>query len=422
MDVLLVHEHGRAHGSGGVVATYRLHRALQAAGVRSTLACRRKAIDAPDFVELPKAEFVERWLGKLTWRLGLNDIHCLSSFKIPKFAPFAEADVVNLHGLHTNFFNYLAIPRLARAKPLVITLHDMWPFTGHCGYSFDCDRWKTGCGKCPYPDTFPPIGRDATSIEWKLKNYVYQRSNLTVVAPSKWITDLAKQSMLGRFPIHHISNAVDTTVYQPIDKRVCRTALGIGPNKLVVGFAAFSLADHIKGGDLLVEALVGLDHELKSQLVLLTFGGGGEEIARTTGIETVQLGFLYDDEPKVQAYSAADVFVVPSRHENQGLVPIECIACGTPVVAFAVGGLPEVVRDGVSGTLARPEDAQSLRTKIAQLLTNPGLRQTLSQRCRELAVEEYDIALHARRYIDLYEQLLDPSSSQHGEGGRRYAA
>ncbi len=218
--------------------------------------------------------------------------------------------------------------------------------------------------------------------------------------------DLAKQSMLGRFPIHQIPNAVDTTVYKPIDKRVCRTALGIDPNKLVVGFAAFSLANYIKGGDLLVEALVGLEDELKSQLVLLTFGGGGEEIARTTGIETVPLGFLYGDEPKVQAYSAADLFVVPSRHENQGLVPIECIACGTPVVAFAVGGLPEVVRDGVSGRLAEPENAQSLRTKIAQLLTNPGLRQTLSQRCRKLAVDEFDISLHAKRYIDLYEQLI----------------
>ena len=406
MDVLLIHEHGRAHGSGGVVATYRLHRALQKAGVKSTVACRRKAIDAPDFVELPKAEFIERWLGKITWRLGLNDIHCVSSFKIPKFAPFAEADVVNIHGPHTNFFNYLAIPKLTRAKPVVLTLHDMWSFTGHCGYSMDCQRFKTGCGRCPYPDTFPPIGRDATSIEWKLKNNVYERSNLTIVAPSKWMIDLAEQSMLRRFPIHQISNAVDTTVYKPIDKRTCREALGIDPNKLVVGFAAFSLTNHIKGGDLLVEALAGLEDELKSRLVLLTFGGSGEETTQTAGIETVQLGFLYDDQPKVQAYSAADVFVVPSRHENQGLIPIECIACGTPVVAFAVGGLPEVIRDGVSGTLAEPENAQSLRAKIAQVLTDPGLRQTLAQKCRTLAVDEFDIELHAKRYIDLYEQLI----------------
>ena len=406
MNVLLIHEHGRAHGSGGVVATYRLHRALQNAGVHSTLACRRRAIDAPDFVELPKTEFIERWLGKITWRLGLNDIHCVSSFKIPKFAPFVQADVVNIHGPHTNFFNYLAIPRLARAKPVVLTLHDMWSFTGHCGYSLDCERFKTGCGNCPYPDSYPPIGRDATSIEWKLKNRVYERSNLTVVSPSKWMIDLAKQSMLGRFPIHQISNAVDTTVYKPIDKRGCREALGIDPKKLVVGFAAFSLTNHIKGGDLLIEALAGLEDELKSQLVLLTFGGSGEETTQTTGIETVQLGFLYDDQPKVQAYSAADVFVVPSRHENQGLVPIECVSCGTPVVAFAVGGLPEVVREGVSGMLVEPENAESLRAKIAQVLTDNGLRRTLAQKCRTLAVDEFDISLHAQRYIDLYEQLI----------------
>ena len=120
----------------------------------------------------------------------------------------------------------------------------------------------------------------------------------------------------------------------------------------------------------------------------------------------MQLGFLYDDEPKVQAYSAADVFVVPSRYENQGLVPIECISCGTPVVTFAVGGLPEVVREGVSGVLAEPENAESLRAKITQVLTDEGLRQTLAQKCRTLAVDEFDISLHAKRYIDLYEQLI----------------
>ncbi len=218
--------------------------------------------------------------------------------------------------------------------------------------------------------------------------------------------DLAKQSMLSRFPIHQISNAVDTTVYKPFEKRACREALGIDPNKLVVGFAAFSLSNHIKGGDLLIDALAGLDDELKSQIVLLTFGGSGEGTAQTTGIETVQLGFLYDDEPKVQAYCAADVFVVPSRYENQGLVPIECISCGTPVVAFAVGGLPEVVRDGVSGILAEPENAQSLRAKITQMLADEGLRRTLAQKCRTMAVEDFDISLHAKRYIDLYQQLI----------------
>lgn len=422
MKVLLIHEHGRAHGSGGVVATYRLHQGLLEAGVESTLACRKRAIDSPDIVELPRSDFLEHWLGKITWRLGLNDIHCISSLKIPTFEPFADADVLNIHGLHTNFLNYLVLPLLARKKPVIITLHDMWPFTGHCGYNLDCERWRTGCGKCPYPDTFPPIGRDSTAIEWKLKRWVYKRSNLTIVSPSKWMADLAKQSMLGGYEIHQISNAVDTTTYRPLDKGECRAELGIDPDKLVVGFAAFSLTSRIKGGDLLIEALGGLPEELRSKIVLLTFGGSGEEIQASTGIETVQLGFLYDDESKIKAYCAADVFVVPSRHENQGLVPIECIACGTPVVAFSVGGLPEVIREGVSGLLAVPESAQSLREKITLLLTDTVMRCELSKRCRILAVEEFDLKLHVRRYRELYESLSGQAKLPGQWCASRYAA
>lgn len=423
MKVLLIHEHGRAHGSGGVVATYRLHQGLLDSGVESTLACRKRAIDSPDIVELPRSDFLERWLGKITWRLGLNDIHCISSLKIPAFEPFAQADVVNIHGLHTNYLNYLTLPLLARDKHIVLTLHDMWAFTGHCGYCLDCQRWRTGCGKCPYPDTYPPIGRDATAIEWKLKRWVYQHSDLTIVTPSKWMAELAKQSMLKHFEIHQISNAVDTNAYQPLDKRACRDELGIDPDKLVVGFAAFSLTSKIKGGDLLIEALGGLPDKLRSKLALLTFGGGNSgEIESSTGIETVQLGFLYDDESKIKAYSAADVFVVPSRHENQGLVPIESIACGTPVVAFAVGGLPEIVHDGISGLLAEPENAQSLRQKMALLLTDAVLRLELSKSCRALAVEEFDLKLHVRRYRQLYEDLAGQATLPGQSQATRYAA
>ena len=163
MNVLLIHKSGSSHGSGAVVSMQRLHKALQAKGIGSTIACRHLGDeDRPDVVELPRSDRLEGLLGKVSWRLGLNDIHCVSSFKLPTLPAFLNADVINIHGWHTNFFNYLALPKIARSRPVVASLHDMWNFTGHCATSLDCDRWVTGCGRCPYPSVFPPVPRDAT--------------------------------------------------------------------------------------------------------------------------------------------------------------------------------------------------------------------------------------------------------------------
>jgi hypothetical protein len=153
--------------------------------------------------------------------------------------------------MHGGFFNYLALSRLTENKPAVISLHDMWPFTGHCAYSYDCDRWKIGCGKCPYPDISPPIQRDNTHIEWKLKNWVYRRSNLVIVAQSNWLACEAKQSMLSRFPFSH-SNGIDTDVFKPHDRNQCRSLLGISGEKVLM-FTSPNLNDPRKGGDLLVK-------------------------------------------------------------------------------------------------------------------------------------------------------------------------
>src|SRR5262245_30923744 len=112
MKVLLIHEHGRSFGSGAVVAMYRLHCGLRRAGVESTIACRRRGMDSDDVVDLPRSDRLEDFLGMFSWRLGLNDVHCVSTFKLAKHPAYLEADIVNVHGMHTNFFNYLALPRL----------------------------------------------------------------------------------------------------------------------------------------------------------------------------------------------------------------------------------------------------------------------------------------------------------------------
>ncbi|MEH2163388.1 MAG: glycosyltransferase family 4 protein [Nostoc sp.] len=393
-------------GGGAAIAGYRLHQGLLAQGINSRLLVGEVKTSSDRVAVVPSKRRIENQLYRITGRSGLNYINVLGSFDIAKHSFYQEADIINFHNLHTGYFNYLSIPSLTKNKPAVFTLHDMWSFTGHCAYSYDCDRWKTGCGQCPYPETYPAISRDNTPLECKLKNWVYSRSNLTVVAPSKWLVEQVKQSMLNRFPIHHIPNGIDTEAYQPLDPEQCRSILSIPLCKKVLMFGSEDIKDRRKGGDLLLKALQSLPDSLKAEISLLIMGNGGEAISETVGMPNLNLGYINSDRLKSIAYSAADLFIFPTRADNLPLVLQESMACATPMVSFKIGGVPDLVRHGVTGYLAQPEDTQDFCNGIIQLLEDENLRQSMADNCRAIALEEYSLEVQAQRYIELYRQVL----------------
>ncbi|OLT61230.1 glycosyltransferase family 4 protein [Moorena bouillonii] len=396
-------------GSGGAIAGYRLYQGLLAQGVDSQLLVNSSNSVDDRIAVIPSNNTQEKLSFKIAKYISLNYINVINTFKLPQHPFFKQAQIINFHNLHGGYFNYLAIPKLTESKPAVLTLHDMWSFTGHCVYSFDCNRWKVGCGHCPYLDIYPAINKDTTNLEWKLKNWVYNRSNLVIVTLSNWLTEQAKQSILNRFPINHIPNGIDTQAYQPINSELCRHILGIPDNKKVIMFAAQSLADSRKGGDLLLKALQSLPESLKQETILLTLGSSGEAITKDLGMQAMNLGYVQSDRLKSIAYSAADLFVFPTRADNLPLVLQESMACGTPMVSFKVGGVPDLVRPGVTGYLAEPESAKDLCKNMVELLEDFNLRDRMSQQCREIALKEYSLELQAQRYIDLYSQTLASS-------------
>jgi glycosyltransferase involved in cell wall biosynthesis len=351
---------------------------------------------------------LERLIGRITLRLGLNDIHCVGAFKVKTHEAYREADLVHFHGIHSQFFSYLALPTLTAHKPAVLSLRDMWPFTGHCAFSFDCDRWKSGCGKCPYPDAPPglPSKVDNSHLDWKLKNWTYRHSHLTIVALSHRMVEQAKQSMLQRFPIHHIPNGVDTEAYQPLDPAQCRAILGLPSKKKVLLFGAFRLSDHRKGGDLLIKALQSLPRSLSRDIVLLLLGNNSDAITQAVEVQTLPLGYVDGARLKSIAFSAADLLIFPTRGEGLPNMLLESLACGTPMVASDVGGVPDIVRPHLTGYLATPESVEGLRDGIVQLLEDVRLRQSMSKNCRTIAVNEYSVDLEVQRHIDLYGKLL----------------
>jgi glycosyltransferase involved in cell wall biosynthesis len=396
-------------GGGGAIAMNRLHKGLRESSIDSRILCRNKTTDDPSVIKYYSSNFlrkIEYRIERITKKLGLNDIHLINSFKIRRNNAYQESDLVHTHGLH-GYFNYLALPQLTKNKPTIYTLHDMWSYTGHCAYSYDCKRWKTGCGNCPYPENHPAIKKDNTHLEWKLKNWVYNHSNLIIVTLSTAKTIEAKQSMLKGYPIYHIPNGINTNVFRPLDPERCRKELRIPPKKNVIMFGAIDLKQFNKGVDLLVKALKSLPKTLKNDTILLNIGHGGDFINKAVDIQTISLGFVGDDQDLSVAYSAADLFVSPTRAESLPLVLQESMACGTPLVAFNVGGVPDIVRPGITGYLAESENYDDLKNGIVYLLEDKHLREKMAQQGREITLQEFSLELQVQRHIKMYDEAIN---------------
>ncbi|MGB3204893.1 MAG: glycosyltransferase family 4 protein [Crinalium sp.] len=393
--------------SGGAsIAGYRLHQGLLNQKIDSRLLVGQVTTKSDRAATIKRKYRIENQIFRVTRRVGLNYLYLISSFDIPQQNFYKNADILNFHNLHSDYFNYLVIPSLTANKPAVYTLHDMWSFTGHCAYSYDCDRWKIGCGKCPYPDIYPGIERDNTHLEWKLKNWIYQHSQLTIVTPSRWLTEQAQKSMFQHLNIHHIPYGIDTAAYQPLDGEKCRDLLGIPKDKKVLLCSGQAVTDSRKGADLLLKSLEKLPASLKAETILMTFGYGGAALPEI-GMPILDLGYISGDRLKSIAYSAADLFIFPTRADNLPLMLQESMACGTPMVSFKVGGVPDLVRPGITGYLATATDTEDFAQGIVQLWEDNQLRQQMSQQCRAIAITEYTLEMQAKRYIDLYQQLLE---------------
>jgi glycosyltransferase involved in cell wall biosynthesis len=319
---------------------------------------------------------------------------------------YQEADIVHLQLIHaTQFFSLLNLPRMGRQKKLVLTLHDPWLFTGHCIYPIECTRWKLGCGACPDLQRPFSIRNDTTALAWKIKQMVMQRTNVHLVVASHWMDAMVAESpILAHLPRSLIPFGLDRQDFSPLDKKASKRALGIPEDHFAIAFRAVPYSPY-KGEDYIKKAL--LDLSSNKPICLITFDATGQLPELAKKFKIIELGWLREPAKIGQALSAADVFLMPSIAESFGLMAIESMACGTPVIVFEGTALPSVIHAPRGGISVPSNDWLALRDAIELLIRNTELHSRLVKNGLEIISEEYTIDGYVTRHLELYNRLLN---------------
>jgi glycosyltransferase involved in cell wall biosynthesis len=389
-------------GGGAARTAHTIHTGLGARGHVSRMLVGRRLSDDPSVRSVKRNDVwraADRAAGTVLDRLSLQYVFYPSSFGVARDPWFRDASILQLHNLHGSYFSFTALPLLTRRVPTLWLLQDQWAMTGHIAYSLDCERWRHGCGSCPYLHEYPKLRRDTTATLFRIKERIYRHTSLQLVVPSQWMVDVVRASpLLSRFPVHRISHGIDTSVFRPQSREKARRSLDLPLDRRIVFFSASDLHEPRKGLRFLVDALRGM-----TNAPLLLLAGQGEI---PTGIETRSLGAVSDDELLARAYAAADVYAVPTVADVLTQTAPESIASGTPCVSFDRGGVTDVVRDGETGLHARFGDSRSLAGALERLLADDDLRVRLGAEGRELAEREFSSAVQVDRYVRLYEEVL----------------
>jgi len=395
---------------GGHIAARRLHEALRRDGVDSQFYHGSGDAGDPSYHAL----FENRsffWRNRAALAVSWRSRHDAPGGYIlrptwirntPLSAIGNKPKVVQLHDVA----RWLDLPSffasLPAGMPVVWYLHTLLPVTGGCIYPGLCEGFMRQCGDCPQIKNSGP--RDETRKFFNILKGCYKKINLHLVGNSTWTTEQARRSNLAQHAksICTIPLGLNVDQFKPVNKAAAREALGIAPDRFVVGFACSSFTEKRKGAHLLIEALKGIS----DKNTLLAVFGSGLWPKNATPVETLALGSL--NSPRLQSlyYSALDVLAMPTQIETFGLVALEAMACATPVVAYPAGGLADLVITGQTG-LVEPETGSvpGLIRMLDWMQSHPAERLVMGQSSRQRVVEEFSDSLMARRFTDLYRDL-----------------
>ncbi|MCX7013774.1 MAG: glycosyltransferase [Candidatus Sumerlaeota bacterium] len=442
-------------GGGAEGSAWNLFQGYRARGHRSWLAVGRKQTADPDVLAIPnrpnpwsrgcnhlgrrlkpvssKAPGIEtlrkalaaaaaprKWIDA---HRGSEDFRFPGTYRLLSLPP-ARPSVLHCHNLHGGFFDLRALPWLSRQLPVVLDARDMWLVTGHCAHFFECQRWTIGCGQCPDLGIYPSIQRDGTARNWARKRDIYARSRLYVAAPSRWVIDCVRSSMLHALECRVIPNGIDLRVFDPRGREAARAELGLPSDAPIILFSSNrTRSNPFKDYATLEEAVsrLGLASNAR-QLHFVCLGEAGE--TKAVGRSFFHfVGFERDPQRVAQYCRAADVYVHAAKAETFGKSITEALACGTPVVATAVGGIPEQIKglhgalgsanpwnnegpDAATGVLVPKGDAQGIARAVELLLRDDDLRKRLGDNAAKDAAQRFSLDRQIDDYLSWYREIL----------------
>jgi glycosyltransferase involved in cell wall biosynthesis len=435
-------------GGGAEAIAWQLFSEYRRRGHRSTMVVGEKRTTDPDIISAPSGSTISfgGWTARLSqrllpyegrvrgaWRmrrwleayaahptnwvqtqLGRENFNFPGTWRLLELLKDSP-DILHCHNLHGGwlpqggYFDLRALPWLSRQVPTLITLHDTWMLSGHCAYTLGCDRWKTGCGQCPDLSIYPALLRDGTTFNWRRKKSIYADSRLYIATPSRWLMHQVEQSMLSPAMVEGrvIPNGVDTTVFLPGPKERARDSLGLPRNAKILLFVANAAKQNpFKDYKTVEECVFRVGVRYRNQKVLFVVLGQAEESVFFENGEIRFFAFHRDRGMMARFYQAADIYVHAAKSDTFPNTVLEALACGLPVVATAVDGIPEQVEEGRSGFLVPPGDAEAMAARATQLLSNETLRTGMGAMAAERAAGLFGLPKQVDAYLGWFEQIF----------------
>ena len=416
MRVILINT--SEHTGGAAVAANRLMEALKAQGIKAKMLVREKQTRQNSVVELE-----HNWL--MVWKFIWERIVIWASNHFRKqnlFAvdiantgndittlpEFQQADVVHLHWINQGMLSLKNIRKILESgKPVVWTMHDMWPCTGICHYAGRCPNYQQECHNCPFINGGKRY-KDLSNRVFHKKKALYSKHRIHFVTCSQWLKGQASQSaLLQGQPVCSIPNPINTNLFRPHDKNKARGKLQLPADRKLLLFGSVKITDKRKGIDYLIEAcrlLTEKHPELQEQIAVVSFGKNSQQLASLLPFKVYPLDYISNEHMLVDVYNAVDLVVTPSLEENLPNTVMEAMACGTPCVGFNTGGIPEMIDHLHNGYVASYRSAEDLANGIYWTLTDSGYDSLCEQACRK-AASCYAESVVAKKYIDLYNKL-----------------
>ena len=417
MRVLIINTAERI--GGAAIAASRLMEALKNNGIKAKMLVRDKQTDQITVVALKKTwkniwNFV--WERLVIWsnnKFKRHDLFAVdianTGTDITSLPEFKQADVIHLHWINQGMLSLKNIKKIIDSgKPVVWTLHDMWPITGICHHAVDCKLYTTHCSNCP--QLYRKAHKDLSYWVFNKKQKLYGgiTSKITFVACSHWLEELAQNSALTKgHQVVSIPNPINTNLFRPVNKKQAREKLNLPKDKKLLLFSSMKITDKRKGIDYLVEACKILKEakpDFCDSLAVVVVGKESQQYNALFPFSVYCLNYVSSEKELVDIYNAVDLFVTPSIQENLPNTIVEAMSCGLPCVGFNVGGIPQMIDHLHNGYVAKFKSAEDLANGIWWTL-NEGDYSTLSEIARHKAVNTYSENIVANQYIKIYNHV-----------------